>query len=59
MNLTETWFDNTVEYVVQIDRYNIFKGEDIVREGTANYLHDKLEAIKICDMSYKNVIWLQ
>ena len=45
MNLTETWFDNTVEDVVEIEGYNIFRGDrkEIERGGTAIYLHDKLE----------------
>ena len=48
LNLIETWFDNTVKDVVQIDGYNIFRGDgkEIVRESTAIYLHDKLEAKK-------------
>ena len=44
MSLTETWFDNTVEDVVEIEGYNIFRGDrkEIVRGGTAIYLHDIL-----------------
>ena len=35
MNLTETWCDNTVEDVVEIEGYNIFRGDrkEIVRGG--------------------------
>ena len=55
MNLTETWCDNTVEDVVEIEGYNIFRGDrkEIVRGGTAIYLHDKLEENKICEKSYR------
>ena len=55
MNLTETWCDDTVEDVVEIEGYNIFRGDrkEIVRGGTAIYLHDKLEANKICEISYQ------
>ena len=46
MNLTETHLDNTIEDVVQIEGYNIFRGDriDRVRGGTAIYVHDKIEA---------------
>ena len=55
MNLTETWLDNTVEDVVEIEGYNIFRGDrrGRVRGGTAIYLHDKIEANKISEMSNK------
>lgn len=55
MNLTETWFDNTVWKVVEIEGYNIFRGDTkgTVRGDTANYLHEKIEASKIYEMSNK------
>ena len=55
MNLTETWLDNTVEDVVEIEGYNLFRGDrnGKIRGGTAIYLHDKIEANKICEMSYE------
>ena len=62
MNLTETWCDNTVEDVVEIEGNNIFRGDrkKIVRGGTAIYLQDKLEVNKICEVSYKKKeIWWQ
>ena len=53
MNLTETWLDNTIKDVVEIEGYNIFRGERKNRErgGTAIYIHDKIEANLICEMS--------
>ena len=55
MNITETWCDDTVEDVVEIEGYNIYRGDrkEIIRGGTAIYLHDKLEANKICEISYQ------
>merc|ERR1712055_981626 len=55
MNLTETWLDNTVEDVVEIEGYNLFRGDrnGKIRGGTAIYLHNKIEANKICEMSYE------
>ena len=46
MNLTETHLDDTVEDVVEIEGYNIFRGdrEKRVRGGTAIYVHDKIDA---------------
>ena len=46
MNLTETHLDDTVEDVVEIEGYNIFRGDrvDRVRGGTAIYVHDKIDA---------------
>ena len=45
MNLTETWLDNTVEEIVEIEGYRIFRGDRKNRErgGTAIYVHDKIE----------------
>ena len=33
MNLTETWLDNTIKDVVEIEGYNIFRGDRENREG--------------------------
>ena len=33
MNLTETWLDNTIKDVVEIEGYNIFRGDRKNREG--------------------------
>ena len=46
MNLTETHLDETIEDVVDIEGYNIFRGDRMnrVRGGTAIYVHDKIEA---------------
>ena len=45
MNLTETWLDETIEEVVEIDGYKILRGDRKNRErgGTAIYVHDKIE----------------
>ena len=45
MNLTETWLDDTIEEIVEIEGYNIFRGDRKNRErgGTAIYVHDKIE----------------
>ena len=45
MNLTETWLDNTVEEIVEMEGYRIFRGDRKNRErgGTAIYVHDKIE----------------
>ena len=59
-NLTETWLDSTIKDVVEIEGYNIFRGDRKKREGeskdregggTAIYLCDKIEANQICEMS--------
>jgi len=46
MNLTETHMDESIEDVVKIEGYNIFRGDRInrVRGGTAIYVHDKIDA---------------
>ena len=46
MNLTETHLDDTIDEVVEIEGYNIFRGDrrDRVRGGTAIYVHDKIDA---------------
>ena len=46
MNLTETHLDETIEDVVDIEGYNIFRGDRMnrVRGGTAIYVHDKIDA---------------
>ena len=46
MNLTETWLDETVEEIVDVDGYRIFRSDRKNRErgGTAIYVHDKIEA---------------
>ena len=43
MNLTETWLDDTIEEIVEIEGYNIFRGDRKNRErgGTAIYVHDE------------------
>ena len=53
MNLTETWLDSTIKDVVEIDGYNIFRGDrnDRKRGGTAIYVHDNIEANLILEMS--------
>ena len=33
MNLTETWLDSTIKDVVEIEGYNIFRGDRKKREG--------------------------
>ena len=45
MNLTETRLDHTIEEIVQIEGYNIFRGDRKNRErgGAAIYVHDKIE----------------
>ncbi len=59
-NLTETWLDSTIKDVVEIEGYNIFRGDRKRREGesqdregggTAIYLHEKLEANQISEFS--------
>ena len=56
-NLTETWLDSTIKDVVEIEGYNIFRGDRKKREGeskdkeggrTAKYLREKIEANQIC-----------
>ena len=46
MNLTETHLDETIEDVVDIEGYNIFRGDRMnrVRGGTAIYVHDKIDS---------------
>ena len=46
MNLTETWLDETVEEIVDVEGYRIFRSDRKNRErgGTAIYVHDKIEA---------------
>ena len=60
MNLTETWLDSTIKDVVEIEGYNIFRGDRKKREGeskdregggTAIYLCEKIEANQICEFS--------
>ena len=45
MNLTETWLDDTVEEIVEMEGYNIFRSDRKNRErgGTAVYVKDKIE----------------
>ena len=45
MNLTETWLDDTIEDVVAIEGYNIFRGDRMnrVRGGTAIYVNEKID----------------
>ena len=53
MNLTETWLDSTIKDVVEIEGYNLFRGDRKNRGGggAAIYVHDKIEASQICEMS--------
>ena len=53
MNLTETCLDSTIKDVVEIEGYNIFRSDRKNRGGggAAIYLHDKIEANQICDVS--------
>merc|ERR1712002_1421797 len=53
MNLTETWLDETVEEIVDLEGYRIFRSDRKNRErgGTAIYVHDKIEAIVKLKMS--------
>ena len=46
MNLTETWLDETVEEIVDVEGYRIFRSDRKGRErgGTAIYVHDNIEA---------------
>ena len=37
MNLTETWLDNTIKDVVEIEGYNIFRGDRKNRERGIRY----------------------
>ena len=45
MNLTETWLDDTIEEIVEMEGYNIFRADRKNRErgGTAIYVQDKKE----------------
>ena len=45
MNLTETWLDDTVEEIVNVEGYSVFRGDRKNRErgGTAIYVHDRIE----------------
>ena len=45
MNLTETWLDDTVEEIVNVEGYTVFRGDRKNRErgGTAIYVHDRIE----------------
>ena len=53
MNLTETWLDETIEEVVEIDGYKILRGDRKNRDrgGTAIYVHDKIETNEKLNMS--------
>ena len=53
MNLTETWFDDTVEEIVNVEGYNIFRSDRKNRERgeTAIYVSDKLETNEKLKMS--------
>ena len=46
MNLTETWLDDTIEEIVEIKGYGVFRCDrkNRVRGGTAIYIHDKIES---------------
>ena len=46
MNLTETWLDDTIEEIVEIEGYGVFRCDrkNRVRGGTAIYIHDKIES---------------
>ena len=54
MNFTETWYDKTIQEDVNIEGYNIFRcdREKTIRGGVAIYLHEKVEAEKICEISH-------
>ena len=46
MNLTETWLDDTIEEIVEIGGYGVFRCDRKNRDrgGTAIYIHDKIES---------------
>ena len=54
MNITETWLDKNIKDDAEIEGYTIFRCDrkEIKRGGTAIYVHNKLEAIKICELSH-------
>jgi len=54
MNFTETWYDETIKEEVNIEGYNIFRCDrkETTRGGVAIYLHEKVEAEKICEISH-------
>jgi len=56
LNLTETWLNETIKDDADLEGYKIYRGDrkSRIRGGTAIYLHDKLEAEEICQMSYEN-----
>ena len=45
MNLTETWLDDTVEEIVDVEGYGVFRCDRKNRErgGAAIYVHDKIK----------------
>ena len=53
LNLTETWLDSTIKEDAEIEGYTNFRGDrkNRIRGGTAIYLHDKLEANQLCEIS--------
>ena len=53
LNLTETWLNETIEEDADIEGYKIYRGDrkNRIRGGTAIYLHDKLEAIKLSEIN--------
>ena len=53
MNLTETWLDETIKEVVDIEGYKVLRGDRKNRErgGTAIYVHDRIEANEKLKMS--------
>merc|ERR1711894_634563 len=54
MHFTETWFEKTIEENANIEGYNIFRCDrKEERGGVAIYLHEKVEAEKICEIRHK------
>ena len=55
VNITETWYNKTIEGDADIDGYNIYRCDRKEKQkgGTAIYLQEKVEAEKICEMSHQ------
>ena len=53
LNLTETWLNETIKDDADLEGYKIYRGDrkNRIRGGTAIYLHDKLEAIKLSEIN--------
>ena len=56
MNLTETWLDSTIKDVVEIEGYNIFRGDRKKREGESKDREGGGMAIYLLDKIWKKSI---